>query len=538
MSIYEEATKVLEAQEKRMRKEARVRLWDGNWSSSLEIGDFFELSFKFVRNDSGDLTLQLPLDSEAAELMMNPEDWPTKSMYITVDKDGARWSGRVVNSKTDVTFQGERYFELSAVHDYQKAKELLVWSNPFLPAEVQFPKAWMLYGPSRWAVASTLFVNLLRKNNSLWMVPDDPLDLGQWFDLDMSNWNMVVKPVRFSEDTSVNTFVSSRFKYFHDCVEPILADSQLTLQCRRYLEDEDEPPIPGKQLRNGCLVWEVVDNAGYNKQTAFGGNLFTGFDRRIRRIMDDGLTEKLDYVQVPEQPEEYFRQGFIGTVPEAPWVVLEHGDMTGVNALTYEYTPPGPSQFVTGGSSMMGVNEAIKASIIGIGGMIGSVMLQSQAGAVAESLLEPLYSDVFLAFKAEKHHQRIRQQGWDYPFESWVDGADKAYSVAGWIAMRKALEETREKFSVTVEMENGSPYWVGPPGHGDFFLGDRVGVHALGMPKGRLMVEQVQELEYTRNADTDGWKINVGKPEFSSGIDYLVSRFQKNTEAMKELGVW
>lgn len=538
MSIYDDAMKTLEAQKKRMSEDAYVRLWDGNWSGCITINDFFDLSMKFVRNDSGDLSIQLPLDSEAAELLMDPERWPTKSMYITVDKDGARWSGRVVNSKTDVTFQGERYFELTAVHDYQKAKELLVWSNPFLPAEVQFPKAWMLYGPARWAVASTLFVNLLRKNNSLWMIPDDPLDVGQWFDLDMSNWNMVVKPVKFFDDTSMHTFVSSRFKYFHDCVESIMADAQLTLQCRRYLKGEDEPPIPGKDLRNGCLVWEVVDNAGYNKQTAFGGNFFTGFDRRIRRIMSDGLTEKLDYVETTEQPEEYFKQGFIGTVPTAPWVVLQHGEMTGVNALTYEYSPPGPSQFVTGGSSMMGVNEAIKASVITVGGIIGSIIGQSQIGAAADALLEPLYSDVFLAFKANKHHSRIREQGWDYPFEKWVDGADKAYSVAGWIAMRKALEESREKFSVTVEMENGSPYFVGPAGYGDFFLGDRVGVHALGMPEGRLMVEQVQELEYTRNSETNGWRISVGKPEFDSGINFLVNRFQKNTEALKELGVW
>ena len=104
--------------------------------------------------------------------------------------------------------------------------------------------------------------------------------------------------------------------------------------------------------------------------------------------------------------------------------------------------------------------------------------------------------------------------------------------------MRKALEESREKFSVTVEMENGSPYFVGPAGYGDFFLGDRVGVHALGMPEGRLMVEQVQELEYTRNSETNGWRISVGKPEFDSGINFLVNRFQKNTEALKELGVW
>ena len=82
MSIYDDAMKTLEAQKKLMSEDAYVRLWDGIWSGYITINDFFDLSMKFVRNDSGDLTIQLPLDSEAAELMMNPDDWPTKSMYI------------------------------------------------------------------------------------------------------------------------------------------------------------------------------------------------------------------------------------------------------------------------------------------------------------------------------------------------------------------------------------------------------------------------------------------------------------------------
>lgn len=536
-NVYDSVHAYLEGLEAKFQEKSWIRLWDGNWNLIDTIDGEYEQKFKFVNNDSGDASVSLPIDHHVAEFLMDYQNWPTKSMYLTFDKDGARWSGRIETVRVDVNYTGDRTVEVLAVHDYQKLKELLVWSNPFLPAEVQFPKAWYLYGPARWAVATTLLLQLIRKNNSLWMIPDDPMDFGQWFDLDMSNWNMAVKPVNFGEDTSLPTLVSSRFKYFHDCVAPICADSQISITCRRYLPG-DENPLPGKNLRYGCLVFDIQDKAGYNKETSFGGNFLTGLSRHIRRVQSDGLTEGLDYIPRVTFPEEYSAKGFLGSLPEAPWVVLESGDYTGVEATTVEYTPPGPSQFVTGGSSMPGVNEAIKAAVIGVGGIIGSIFNQSQIGSVADALLEPLYSDVFMAFMAHKHHSRIREQGWDYPFEYWVDGSDKAYTLSALTSLREAKHDTREKMAVSVKMTNGSPYWVGPVGHGDFFTGDRVAVHAEGMPENQLIVEQVTSLEYTKSAGTDEWSIEISKPDFTSGLSYLAERFERTTAGLKELGVW
>ena len=537
-SVFESVNKQAEKNLVSRRNPVEVRLWDGNWHFMGDITRFYELEFDFKNLDAGTANLQIPLDHPLAELLVDPTAWPTKSIYVTFDKDGARWSGRLENSKVHVDYRDQRHLELSFIHDYVKLKELLVWANPFLPAEIQFPKAWMLFGPSRWVVTSTLFVNLLRKNNSLWMIPDDPLNIGQWFDLDMSNWNIAVKPVDFMTDRSLTAVVSSRFKYFHDCVVDVCADAELTIECRRYLPG-DPPPIPGKNLRYGCLVVEVVDKSGWNAETAVHGNIFSGLVRGIRRIASDGLTEGLDYVTKPTQPAEYQQAQFRGTVPEAPWVVLEHGEYTGVESTEFEYTPPGPSQFVTGGSSMAGVNEAIKASIIGIGGMLGSTFAgQAQLGAVAEAVLEPLYSDVFMAFMAHKDHQRISKQGWDYPFEYWVSGADRAYSLAAITSLRTARLETGERYACMVKMLDGSPYFVGPRGFGDFFMGDRVAVHALGMPKDKLFIERVEGLSYSDNGKEAGWEIEIGKPDFKSGISFLAQRYENLTGGLRDLSVW
>lgn len=536
-AVYSAVENLKQDYNSRFKEPTRIRLWDGNWSQGVDIQGEYEHDFSFVNLDSGSATVQLPIDNAVAQLMMNPEQWPTKSMYLTFDKDGARWSGRIENCRTEVNYQGDRYVELTAVHDYQKLKELLVWSNPFLPAEVQFPKAWFLFGPSKWAVATTLFVNLLRKNNSLWMLPDDPMDFSQWFDLDMSNWSQVVKPVDFASDNSLTAVVSSRFRYFHDCVKAICEDAQISLECRRYLPG-DPDPIPGKNLRYGCLVWDVVDKSGWNKQTSFGGNLLNGLTHVISRVSSDGMQDYIENVPRVIQPAEYSKAGFLGSLPSAPWVVLEHNEFSGIKSTAYEYVPPGPSQFVTGGSSMPGVNEGIKAAVIAVGGVLGSMVGQSQIGAAAEAVLEPLYSDVFMAFMAHKHHDRINKQGWDFPFEYWVDGADKAYTISALSALRKAKWETRERFSCEIEMDNGAPYWVGPKGYGDFFIGDRVAVHALGMSDDKLMVEQVTELKYSSSDSDSGWEIKVGRPEFTSGFSFITKKFEETTAGLKELGVW
>ena len=232
-NVYDSVHAYLEGLEAKFQEKSWIRLWDGNWNLIDTIDGEYEQKFKFVNNDSGDASVSLPIDHHVAEFLMDYQNWPTKSMYLTFDKDGSRWSGRIETVRVDVNYTGDRTVEVLAVHDYQKLKELLVWSNPFLPAEVQFPKAWYLYGPARWAVATTLLFQMIRKNNSLWMIPDDPMDFRQWFDLDMSNWNMAVKPVNFGEDTSLPTLVSSRFKYYHDCVAPICADSQNSITSRR-----------------------------------------------------------------------------------------------------------------------------------------------------------------------------------------------------------------------------------------------------------------------------------------------------------------
>lgn len=514
-----------------------VRVWDGNWTLFSEIHGEFQHSFSFEELETGVAQIDLPLDHYVAEWIIDHRSRNTKNVHFTFDKDGARWSGKMSSARVTWAAKDKRVLRVSVKHDYEHLKKIRVWPNPFLPAEIQIPKAWTLIGPADWAMATTLHLQLLRKNASLWMIPDDPLDIAQWVNLDMSNWNMVVKPIGLLDSVAPLATISSRFKDFHTAVKDVAADAQLTILCRRYL-DGDPQPIPGKTLRHGCLVIEIVDKSGWQTQTAFGGNILTGLQRAMVSIGADGMTEGVHYIEHPDFPPEYSQPGYNGTRPEAPWVVLEDGPYTGVESTEYEYTPPGAVQFVTGGHSMPGVNEAMKATVIGLGGMLGTVLAgQSQLGSVIEAIAAPLYTDTLFAFQAHKMHERIAQSGNDFYFEDWVDGSDRAYTLSALIAMRKAKFDTREKESAVIEMNDGAPYSVGAEGYGDLFLGDRVAVHAAGMPRDLLFVQQVRKLEYTFSEDKRGWEVTLGDVTAKDALLSLYEKWEETAAGLREVGV-
>lgn len=513
-----------------------TRIWDGSWNLFAEIHGEFEHEFRFIERNTGMAHIDLPLDHYISEWATDPTKRPNKDMHLTFDKDGARWSGKVNSVRVTWGAKGRRVLRLTAKHDYEHLKKIRVWSNPFSMAEVQIPKSWMLWGPARWAASTTLFVNLLRKNASLWMLPDDPLDFSQWFNLDMSNWDMVVKPIGFFEDQSLPITLNSRFKDFHSCVEKPLADAQVSVDLRRFLPG-DPQPIPGMTLKHGCLVVDFVDKSGWHTETSFGGSLITGLKRAFVKIGDDGITEGVHYIEHPDFPAEYSQPGFKGTMPEAPWVVLEDGPYTGIETTEYEWNPPGAVQFVAGGSSMPFVNEGIKAAIIALGGLLGSAFGQSQVGAAIAEVASPLIEDTLFAFQAHKMHDRIAELGSDPYFEEWVEGSDRAYTISAMIAMRKAKYDTRERQSATVELNDGVPYKIGYQGAGDMWLSDRVAVHAKGMPKHILFVEQVEELAYKFSEDERGWEAVIGQPETKDPVLAAFEKWEETATGLRDLGV-
>ncbi|WP_418345277.1 phage tail protein [Rhodococcus pyridinivorans] len=514
-----------------------VRLWDGDWNLRGVCKREFSCSVQWLNNETGTASIDMPLDYYLSEWLVDVDARPTTNVHLTVDKDGARWSGLMEELQIHKDDKGVRYVRVIFKHDYEHLKHILVWSNPFLPAEIQFPRLWVCFSNHvRWALKTTLLCNLMRLESSLWMLPDDPMDPAQWFNFDQSTWGMVVKP-DLTPDRSVGGIVYGRFKTMHEASRRITEDAQLTWEPRRYL-DGDPPPWPGANIKHGCLVWDLVDNSAFNTGTSFGGSLFDGLAREFVNIGSDGLTETVETVPDPNVPDLYLTPGERGTDPSMPGVIWRDGEYTGIQTSMFSYRPAQDVGVVGGGHSMPGVNEGISAAIIGITGFLGSLIGQSQIGPAIDAVLKPLYTDVLLAFGKWKSPARAQRLGWSHYHERWADGSDRAYTLSWLLAMRAAMWATREQTRCTISVVDGSPWRIGQNGLGHCFLGSRVGFTVLGMKPGRIFVEQITELKLAWDrASAPAWTLQIGQREPEDPVMKAFQLLQDFFGMLQDLGV-
>lgn len=548
-----------------------IRLWDGDFTLRGECVGWRDIDYEFIENDTGVAVLQLSLDHYLGKWVMNFRGRAKRNVVLTVDKQGSRWSGFMDHYTIKKEKGGDRYLEIVFKHDYEQAKHILCWSNPFLRPELQFPKLWIIFGPAKWCLLMTLFVNILRLETSLWTLPDNPLDLNEWFPFSLNTavWRNIVKPFPLIGDNSNLTIVFARFKSWHDVAKKTLEDAQLTVVCRRYLQGEDPHPfqdlqgefdisIPGVgsifedlfshiPIRHGCLVWDIVDNSGWGTETVFGGSLLTGLIRAVVNIASDGYTEGVDvFTGDATFPGQYYNPSFLGTSPQSPWVVFEEGPLTGIESSEFTYYEATSTSFVTGGHSMPGVNEAISAGVNAAGDFLTSIINTMIAaaptaaafggavdlpplGGIMDAVAKILYEDVFLAFMEVPTLRAADTQGLPiaglqdiltglgdfHYYEDWCDGADRAFTLSAMMAVRAKIWATRAHTAHKIKVSDAAPYLIGEQGYGHFWLGNRVGTTVLEYPiPHTIFVERVSRLKYGWGKDgSRGWDIEIGYRE-------------------------
>lgn len=536
-AVFDEIAGRLQAEKERRLAPPLIRLWDGNWNLRGIVRREISASFQWLNNETGIGRLELPIDYFITEWLVDHDARSTRNVHITVDKDGARWGGRMEECEVKANEDGSTTVVVIFKHDYEELKHILCWSNPFLPAEIQFPRLWMMFSRARHSLATTLLVNIMRLESSMWMLPDDPLDPAQWFNFDQSTWSMVVKPRAIEDDYTLPALVHSRFKYFHDVAKNVLADAQLTVECRRYLEGDPEP-WPGANLRHGCLVIDIVDKSGFTSETSFGGDIFGGLVRAFTNIDGDGLTEGIDIIDDPNYPAEYSAPGFKGTLPVAPWVVFRDGEQTGIQTSSFKFKPATDVQIVAGGHSMPFVNELISQAIQMAGDLTAMIPFTPPIGGALDAVLAPLYTDTILAFGAWKNVGRAQKLGWSHYHEKFAEGADRAYTLGWLLAMRTGMWQTKETTSHELVVADGSPFYVGERGFGHFFLGDRIGSTVRGMPKGRVYVDRVHELVLAwSRSQAAAWKITIGQREIKDPVLKAWEALQEILSLLRDLGV-
>lgn len=529
--------------ERKRREPPLVRLWaptGTEWQLRDQIRGEFSGSFEWKLNDTGSGTLELPFDHHAAQWCLRWWEREKRNFFITVDKDGARWSGMMESVTTAQDDSGARTVTVTFLHDYEQLKHLTVWANPFTPAGLQFPKSFMLYGPAAYIIKVTLFLNLMRQNTSLWQLPDDPLNFESWLQgLNYKRWPILVKPGLFIKDSTPWRFIHARFKNFHDVAAPLLEDAHLMVTCRRWLVG-DPQPWPGAGLnRNGQLIIDVVDKSGWFDQTATGGTVAGGLVRTGLEVADNLVDETRFLLDRPADAPEYAVSGFLGVSPKEPWVVYRTNGKTNVSTSTeYTYRPATVGQVTVGGKSVPGVNELMSATTKLIFNILGSFILQPGLGSVVDSFANPIYSDVFMAFMSIKSPLRTRHLGWGHYMENFADGGDQAYTLSSMLALRKGFRETEEEVSHTLTVHDGAPYLVGENGEGHFFLGDRIGAEIPGARDGRVDVAPVVGLSLDWQVDKPHeWEITIGNWPRTDPVEWALGQVKELAGGLKDVGI-
>lgn len=569
-------------------KPPTVELRDGDYRLRGEVAGELMLEFEFIENDTGIATIHLPLDHYLAKWVMNHRGRAKRNVHTVIEKQGARWSGcmdhyRVVKEKSGVC-----YLEIVFLHDFEQTKHIRVWCNPFLRPELQFPKIWIIFGPAKWCILTTLFVNLLRLETSLWTLPDNPLDLEEWMGPSFipSFWRNIVKPYPFIMDNSPISMVFSRFGTFYDTVKQLLEDHQLTLTCRRYLKDRDPHPFDDLKglwgidpiedllqlvpLRDGCLVWDIQDNSGWGTETAFGGSWLTGFVRALAVLTSDGQVEGVDVFSGDYTfPGEYYSPWYLGTSPKAPHVVFEEGPLTGITSSEFSYYEATDTSFLAGGSSAPGINEGLSA-LVNIGGDFLTSFINSQIaalplaavvggaidlpplGGLMDSVLQPIYSDVFGAFMEVP---TLRAAGLSLPisgledvvtglgdfhyYEGMAEGSMRAFTLSAFAAVAAEIHRTRTRTAHSLKISDASPYVFGERGYGHCWVGDRVGTSVLGYPvEHQLFVERIKKIRYRIDKDgPSGWEVEIGYREERSPALHILEEFKRLNGAFGQAGL-
>jgi hypothetical protein len=563
-----------------------VRLWDGDYNLRGVCAGWREIEFEFIENDVGTASLKLSLEHYMAKWILDHKGRIKRNVHITIDKQGARWSGRMDSYKVTRTKEGDVFMDITFKHDYEELKHILVWANPFLRPEFQWPKLWIIFGPAKFCLMTTLFCQILRLETSLWTLPDNPLDINEWMGPSFwpGNWRQIVKPFPLFGDNSNLTVVFSRFKPFYDVAKTVLEDAQLSMTCRRYIAGEDPHPFSDLSgvldnvvaedffslipLRNGCLVWDIKDRSGWGTGTAFGGSLLTGLIRAVVNIASDGTTEGVDvFTGDPTFPGQYYIPGLLGTNPRAPWVVFEEGPFTGIESSEFMYYEATDTSVVLGGKSAPGVNEAISTGINMAGdfltslinstlapaGAVGAAIDMPPLGGVMDAVAKILYEDTIAAFM---EFPSLRAASISLPisglengnsslgdyhyYEGWADGADRAFTISALAAARSKFWQTRARTAHTIKVSDAAPYYIGEEGYGDFWLGDRVATSVLGSPvPHQLFVERVNKISYKWDKDgPSGWMLEVGIREPKDPALKAFEKIRDINGAISQLGVW
>jgi len=233
-----------------------IRVADKNLKVMCELEGEIECSAEELADDTGKLTISLLYNNWLADWMLH-HTRDIEDLHILVDPNPAkpdwrtRWGGKITEIHVKQDEQGIHTIQLVALSHREHAKRLLVAANPFFAPEIQLPRMWVMPGPTRTAIATTMFLNLARLFMPVWSGITNafnpigwinPLGVDAVLNFLPTNWPLQVAFVNPVLDQSRWTSVGGTWTDWHSTFKDILTDSGCVLRAYTYLEtDEDSP---------------------------------------------------------------------------------------------------------------------------------------------------------------------------------------------------------------------------------------------------------------------------------------------------------
>lgn len=550
------------------RARPRVRLWnnppDGQESRGLvlraELRDTQSGKVSFSRRDVTTATIRLRMDNPHARWLINlPQDRDTKQgVVLSVDHMGGslRWSGFLKEWKAVKDGFGVYYLEVTFVDDRQHLQYLMGAPNPLLPIWlIQFPRVLPGIGPAKWVCSLFILLNLIRVNNAILSLPDDPFDWESYVGIyDWSTWQVHVVCPNLLEDSSLWTIIKTRMDSLESVFEEAMDMAQLTLQYRRIFTVDGEDPtdygLTHTSVRNGALVLEIVDNSGYYDPagTAFGGALASGLWRSVVEFGNGFVEEYVGDAITDDHeiwPDEYYQEnswlkGWL-PVPTKPNIMVRDSKWSQIETATLGYQAAGPVSVIVGGANPY-VDNMAELMIQAVGNILGYIALAgfSSAGDLAATAIMPWIRGTILAWLYWKNMRRAQNIGWAHLYETRAGGGDQnAWTLSSIAALTGAFSDTKAKSVHQFTLNGAGPHYPGI----DFLPGHRISSTAEQLVPGLVHVDAVEQiyLEWNYESSDDAghkYSVTVGTGEVGKSFaDRFSHLFATTLDTMSEIGL-
>jgi hypothetical protein len=153
-----------------------------------------------------------------------------------------------------------------------------------------------------------------------------------------------------------------------------------------------------------------------------------------------------------------------------------------------------------------------------------------------------MYEDTILAWESTKSIQRAQNAGWSRYFEYFQDigSPAKAYTIAALMVKRAGFWATKTVLANEMSVIDATPFLVGPPPFGHWWLDDRIGFSLDNDPTGQIWMDRARKIELKWDSDTyPEWVPTIGDPRnLQDPAQRAWGKIEGMVASLRDLGVW